>query len=192
MNADLASLLAGDADDVAPRLLGMQLATRVADAVTSITLSEVEAYLSDDPASHTFGGRTPRNAPMFGPAGGVYVYRSYGIHWCMNIVTGQEGDGQAVLIRGGLPETGTETMVERRGRPDHLADGPGKVCQALGVDGTFTGTFLGDRVHLSGGPDTRPWTATPRIGLSKSTDRELRFVALPVGDARKNPGRAQR
>lgn len=180
MNAEVASVLAGDADEVAPRLLGMQLSTRVAGTITSITLSEVEAYLSDDPASHTFAGRTARNAPMFGPAGGVYVYRSYGIHWCMNIVTGPAGDGQAILIRGGLPATGTEKMIERRGRSDHLADGPGKVCQALGVDGSFTGTFLGDRVHLSGEPDTRLWTATPRIGISKAIDRELRFVALPA------------
>lgn len=187
MNAEVASLLAGSADEVAPRLLGMQLSTWVAGTITSITLSEVEAYLPDDPASHTFGGPTPRNAPMFGPAGGVYVYRSYGIHWCMNIVTGRPGDGQAVLIRGGLPATGIGTMIERRGRTDHLADGPGKVCQALGVDGTFTGTSLGDRVHLSGDPDTSLWTATPRIGISKATDRELRFVALPAGEGRKNP-----
>ena len=178
MNAELASLLSGDADEVAPRLLGMRISTRVAGTITSMTLTEVEAYLSNDPASHTFGGPTPRNAPMFGPAGGVYVYRSYGIHWCMNIVTGRPGDGQAVLIRGGVPVTGIETMIERRGRSDHLADGPGKVCQALAVDGSFTGTSLGDRVHLSGDPDTCRWTATPRIGISKAADRELRFVAL--------------
>ena len=178
MDPALGDLLAGDAPSVAPRLLGMRLSTTVGGVETTIRLTEVEAYTSDDPASHTFRGRTERNAPMFGPPGGIYVYRSYGIHWCMNIVTGAVGDGQAVLIRGGTPVEGEEVMVERRGRTDHLTDGPGKVCQAMGVDGGFSGEMLGDRVDLAGDPDTTEWKATPRIGITRAVDRRLRFVAL--------------
>lgn len=180
MEPALAELLAGDAPSVAPRLLGMRLSTGEDETETAIRLTEVEAYTSDDPASHTFRGRTDRNAPMFGPPGGVYVYRSYGIHWCMNIVTGTVGDGQAVLIRGGTPISGRALMEERRGRTDHIADGPGKVCQALGVDGDFSGEMLGDRVALTGEPDTVEWRATPRIGITRATDREWRFVASSV------------
>ncbi len=160
MGAGPDPLLADNADVVAPRLLGMTLWTAVDDVVTAIRLSEVEAYLSDDPASHAFSGRTERNAPMFGQAGGVYVYLSYGIHWCLNIVTGATGDGQAVLVRGGDPVDGIEAMQRRRARLDHLTDGPGKVGQALAVDGSFSGEPLGTRVHLTGEPGTVPWTAT--------------------------------
>lgn len=170
-------MLARDADVVAPALLGMTLWTAVDGAVTAIRLTEVEAYLGDDPASHSFNGRTARNAPMFGPPAGIYVYLSYGVHWCLNIVTGAPGDGQAVLIRGGDPVDGIETMRRRRGRLDHLSDGPGKVGQALAVDGSFSGGRLGDRVHLSGEPGTVAWESTTRIGISKATDRRLRFVA---------------
>ena len=100
------SWLGASADEVAPRLLGMVLTTHVDDSVTSVEINETEAYLSDDPASHTFRGPTPRNTPMFGRPGGVYVYRSYGVHWCVNIVTGPAGSGEAVLIRGGEPVEG--------------------------------------------------------------------------------------
>jgi DNA-3-methyladenine glycosylase len=171
--------LSADADEVAPALLGMRLATRVDGAVTSVSITEVEAYLPDDPASHAFRGRTPRNTPMFEGPGIVYVYRSYGLHWCVNVVTGRLGSGQAVLVRAGLPLEGTETMIERRGRPDHLADGPGKLCQALGIDAGFNGTRLGERLELSGTPGTSRWFATSRIGISAATEQLLRFVASP-------------
>ena len=114
---------------------------------------------------------------MFGRAGGVYVYRSYGIHWCVNIVTGPAGSGEAVLIRGGEPVEGRATMVLRRGRSEHLTDGPGKLCQAMGIDGSFDGTMLGERLELSGEPGTRDWLVTPRIGISVAVDHPLRFVA---------------
>lgn len=177
MSAGMAELLAQDADVVAPAVLGMTLWTTVDDVVTSIRLTEVEAYLGDDPASHAFNGPTPRNEPMFGPGGGIYVYLSYGVHWCLNIVTGAPGDGQAVLVRAGDPVEGVETMRRRRGRVDHLTDGPGKVGQALAIDGSFSGSRLGSRVHLAGEPGQVPWDASPRIGISKATDRRLRFVA---------------
>ena len=114
---------------------------------------------------------------MFGDPGGVYVYRSYGIHWCVNIVTGPAGSGEAVLIRGGEPIDGRTTMIRRRGRAEHLTDGPGKLCQAMGIDGTFDGTRLGELLELSGIPGTRPWVATPRVGISVAVDHPLRFVA---------------
>ena len=169
--------LGGPADEVAPRLLGMVLTTRVDGLVTSVEITETEGYLPDDPASHTFRGPTPRNAPMFGAPGGVYVHRSYGIHWCVNVVTGPVGSGEAVLIRGGEPTEGRATMMRRRGRADHLTDGPGKLCQALGIDGSFDGTRLGELLEISGVPGTRTWVATPRVGISVAVEHPLRFVA---------------
>jgi DNA-3-methyladenine glycosylase len=169
--------LAADADEVAPRLLGMVLTTRVDGVVTSMAITEVEAYLQDDPASHSFRGRTPRNAPMFEAPGVVYVYRSYGIHWCVNIVTGPIGSGQAVLIRGGVPLEGAEKMIERRGRRDHLLDGPGKLCQALAIDAGFDRSHLGERLELTGSPGSSPWSATTRIGISVARESPPRFVA---------------
>ncbi len=174
--------LGADADEVAPRLLGMVLTTRVDGEATSLTITETEAYLPGDAASHAYRGRTPRNAPMFAEPGTVYVYRSYGIHWCVNIVTGPTGSGQAVLIRGGDPIEGVETMIRRRGRADHLTDGPGKLCQAMGIDGSFSGSRLGERFALTGEPGARTWNSTPRIGISVGIDAELRFVASePAG-----------
>lgn len=172
--------LSADADEVAPKLLGMSLTTRVGGTVTSLAITEVEAYLPDDPASHAFRGRTPRNAAMFEGPGAVYVYRSYGIHWCVNLVTGAVDSGQAVLIRAGEPIEGTATMAERRGRADHLTDGPGKLCQAMAIEGSFTGTHLGERIELGGSPGSTRWAATPRIGINVATEARLRFVARPV------------
>ena len=139
---------------------------------------ETEAYMSDDPASHSFRGPTPRNAVMFGPAGHLYVYRSYGIHWCSNVVSGADGDGQAVLIRAVDPVEGADEMLRRRGRLP-LADGPGKLCQAFSLDGEDDGADL-----VGGGPisivdDGRPLPAKPiagpRIGITKAVDTPWRF-----------------
>jgi DNA-3-methyladenine glycosylase len=147
--------------------------------LVEIRIEEVEAYCgADDPASHAYRGRTDRTAPMFGPPGTVYVYRSYGIHWCVNIVVGAEDVAQAVLIRGGKVTRGIETAVERRGRSDHVADGPGKLTQALAIDGSMSGTELGDgpiTLRLGEGSPLQHVT-TPRIGISKATDRPWRFV----------------
>jgi len=115
---------------------------------------------------------------MFGPSGLLYVYRSYGIHWCANIVTGGVGDPQAVLIRGGTVTDGLENAIARRGRADHLADGPGKLCQALGIDGSMSGTRLGSgSVDVTLLDEMLNYEATPRIGISKATKRPWRFVA---------------
>jgi DNA-3-methyladenine glycosylase len=139
---------------------------------------ETEAYTADDPASHSYRGRTMRNEVMFGPAGHLYVYRSYGIHWCANVVTGIEGDGQAVLLRAVDPVEGADEMHRRRGRRP-LADGPGKLCQAFGIDGDDDGTDLcvpsPIRILDDGaGPPVDP-IAGPRIGITKAIDTPWRF-----------------
>ena len=144
-------------------------------AVTSGRIIETEAYTADDPASHSFGGRTLRNEVMFGPPGRLYVYLSYGIHRCANVVTGAEDDGQAVLLRAFEP---IDEMLRRRGRQP-LADGPGKLCQALGIDlgdngvdlfGTGAIRILGDGVP----PPSRPRVG-PRVGITKAVDVPWRF-----------------
>lgn len=166
--------------DAAVGLLGMRVRTDVAGRPTEVVLNEVEAYDGpNDPASHAFNGPTARNKTMFGPPGGLYVYRSYGIHWCMNVVTGRRGYPAAVLLRGGHVVEGEDVIIERRGRTDHLADGPGKLTEALGVTGEHDGLSLLDgQVRLLPAlHQVVDVTATPRIGISKATDRKWRFVA---------------
>lgn len=176
-----AAVLAGPVAEAAPGLLGWHLRSRIGGVVTEVTITEVEAYDGDtDPASHAYRGRTRRNATMFGPAGRLYVYRSYGIHWCMNVVVGEEGVAAAVLLRGGIPRIGLPAMVQRRGRSDHLSDGPGKLCRALGVTGDHDGTDLldGGILSLQPGPAPASIECTSRIGISTGTDRPWRFLAV--------------
>jgi len=171
--------------DLAPALLGRRLRTAFDGDITEVSITEVEAYGGeDDAASHAHRGRTARNAAMFGPAGLLYVYRSYGLHWCLNVVAGPEGTGSAVLVRGGVPTKGRAVMARRRGRDDHLCDGPGKLCQAVGVTGEHDGTSLRDGpVRLLPTPPGAGGTATttPRLGISRAADRPWRFV-LETGD----------
>jgi DNA-3-methyladenine glycosylase len=177
----LADLLDGPVEETAPNLLGLRLRTDFG-GITEVEITEVEAYAGTrDPASHAYRGRTQRNASMFEPQGTIYVYRSYGVHWCMNIVTGDIGDPAAVLIRGGTPRKGLELMMTRRRRQDHIADGPGKLTQALGVGGEHDGTnvFEGPVLLLNGNEvEGRTILATPRIGINKAVDWPWRFVLV--------------
>jgi DNA-3-methyladenine glycosylase len=151
-----------DALEVAPDLLNKVLVA--GDCAGRIV--EVEAYRADDPASHSYRGRTARNATMFGPGGLLYVYFTYGMHFCANVVTGPAGDGQAVLLRAVTPFRGIETMrVRRRARGDRiLADGPGKLCQAFAIDRSHDGTDLVFSAELFVADDGTPQPAAPLVG----------------------------
>jgi DNA-3-methyladenine glycosylase len=161
--------------DVAPELVG---ATLLVDGVGG-TIVEVEAYDRDDPAAHGFRGRTARNASMFGPPGHAYVYRSYGIHWCLNLVCDEVGVPAAVLLRALEPTNGVEEMRRRRGLDKErlLASGPGRVCQALGVTREHDGLPL-DRApfELRARADEPPVVAAPRIGITVAADVPWRFA----------------
>jgi DNA-3-methyladenine glycosylase len=139
---------------------------------------EVEAYDHEDPAAHGYRGRTERNASMFGPPGHAYVYRSYGVHWCLNVVCDEVDVANAVLIRALEPTRGLETMARRRGldEPRLLASGPGRLCQALGITRDHDGLPL-DRPPFELRARRRaPEIVTgPRIGITKAADRPWRY-----------------
>ena len=159
--------LGGDPIAAARGLIGWTL---LVDGVGG-PIVEAEAYRHDDPASHSFRGRTARNWAMFGAAGTLYVYRSYGIHWCVNVVCGPEEVADAVLIRSLEPAHGIERMWERRGR-EPLTSGPGNVGQALGAGPDMNGT---PAVLLPPERRRRVVRAT-RIGLTKAAERPWRFL----------------
>ncbi len=136
---------------------------------------ETEAYRPDDPASHSFNGPTPRNKTMFGPPGHLYVYRSYGLHWCANIVC---TSGSAVLIRALEPTTGIDLMKLRRNISvvTNLCSGPGKLTQSLGITAEMDGVVLtSGPILVRSGPATTSTIAGPRIGISKAIDQPWRF-----------------
>lgn len=160
----------------APRLVGSVMTTNFDNVETSIQITETEAYRPDDPASHSYRGRTLRTASMFASPGALYVYRSYGIHWCANLVVSPTG--AAVLLRAGVPLSGIDSMASRRGRIDHLVDGPGKLTQALGIDGTHDGLDVLTHPLIEVKPLREPTgvVALPRVGISKAVDKPWRFV----------------
>jgi DNA-3-methyladenine glycosylase len=179
-NTDLAGVLAGPPEEAAPKLLGTLLVSEIDGELVRLRITEVEAYKgSDDPASHAYGGRTARNESMFKSPGTLYVYRSYGIHNCANTAAGPEGVGWGILVRGGEVVEGEGVVRARRGRRDNLTNGPGKVCQALGIDMSHNGLDLlgaGSAIRLEPGAPADYVMATPRIGISKATRRAWRFV----------------
>ena len=173
--------LEGDTAEVARRLLGSTLVSSVNGRETSGVIVETEAYLGlDDPASHAHAskGRTPRNDAMFAPRGTLYVYVSYGIHHCINVVTGEEGVPAAVLVRALDPVAGREAMAARRGRETDLCNGPGRLAQALGItmEHNHHDLALPPVRLLPGIPPEEPETGVSgRIGVSRAADRPLRF-----------------
>lgn len=177
---DLAETLAGPPEEAAPKLLGALLVSEVDGKPVRLRITEVEAYKgSDDPASHAYRGRTARNESMFRSPGTLYVYRSYGIHNCANTAAGPDGIGWGILLRGGQVVDGEGIVRMRRGRSDNLTNGPGKVCQALGIDISHNGLDLldtGSEVRLEPGTPPDLVMATPRIGVSQARDRAWRFI----------------
>jgi len=139
---------------------------------------ETEAYEPTDPASHSFGGKKPRNATMFGPPGRLYVYRSYGIHWCANVVCGDDGVGAAVLLRALEPTAGLDVMRARRGLDDIrlLAAGPGRLTQALDISGAHDGLDVLASPFTTRSPEASvEVVVSPRVGITRATDRLWRY-----------------
>lgn len=162
------------APDVARDLIG---ATLLVDDVDG-TVVETEAYARNDPASHSFGGRTMRNASMFGPTGHAYVYRSYGMHWCLNVVCDAEALGSAVLVRALEPTEGIDVMKGRRGVSDvrRLCSGPGRLCQALNVTGALDGLPLdAPPFVLEGRSEPLRIAEGHRIGITRGVEAPWRF-----------------
>jgi DNA-3-methyladenine glycosylase len=200
---DLADLLEAPSPSSAPLLLGAVLRHTTAEGTVAVRLTEVEAYAGErDPGSHAFRGRTARNGVMFGPPGRLYVYLSYGLHHCCNVVVGPEGEASAVLLRAGEIVEGVELARSRRraaARDRELARGPGRLCGALGVASAHNG------VDLRRGPltltvaDHTDHAAAqvrtgPRVGLRLAADVPWRFwlEGEPTVSAYKRSPRAER
>ncbi|WP_338663947.1 DNA-3-methyladenine glycosylase [Pararoseomonas sp. SCSIO 73927] len=170
-----------------PRAFFARPAAEVARDLIGVTLLvdgaggpvvETEAYDHEDPASHSYAGRTARNAAMFEPPGHAYVYRSYGLHWCLNLVCGTEPRGSAVLIRALEPAAGIEAMERRRGMaaPRLLCSGPGRLCQALGVTGALDGLPLdAPPFSVLARGESVPVVSGPRIGITRGVETPWRF-----------------
>lgn len=178
---DSLAFLNDKADKVAPRLLGCIIEREIDDHILRGRITEVEAYDESDAASHSYRGKTTRTEVMFGPSGYLYVYFTYGMHYCCNIVVGHEGQGAAVLIRAVEPLDGIDIMRNNRnGRPDHeLTNGPAKVCQAFTIDRRLNGHDLRQpplKLILQPALPHSQIVATPRIGISQAKETLWRFV----------------
>ena len=173
MERDLRELLGQHASHAAPALLGAV----IGDGEVAVRIVEVEAYGgSDDPASHAHRGPGRKNAVMFGPPGYAYVYLSYGVHWCLNVVCHPEGVGGGILLRAGEVIEGIEVARARRGGQADLARGPGRLGQALGVTMADSGSDLGGgRLTLGLGTGPAAVAQGPRVGVSRAANRPWRF-----------------
>ena len=190
-----------DSVELAPQLLNKLL---VAADGRAGRIIEVEAYRGEqDPASHAYKGVTVRNQTMFGPPGHLYVYLSYGLHWCANVVCGPVGEARAVLLRALAPVSGLETMrsarwTGQRHRDDRdLCRGPGRLCQAFGIDGSFDGSDLAGRgaylwVADDGAQPPSEPAVTSRVGISVGTELPWRFKVDGPGVTRPRPPRPDR
>lgn len=177
---DFHDLLSREAEEVAPRLLGSLLVLEADGKKMIGRIVETEAYDQTDAASHSYKGRTPRTDVMFGPPGHLYVYFTYGMHYCCNVVTGPEGHGSAVLIRALEPLEGQEMMeLNRHGRNGiNLTNGPAKLCQAYGINKSWNGHDLAEpplRLLLQDPLPTKNIVQTTRIGITQAQDLPWRF-----------------
>ena len=178
---DLEGLLSRPSVDVAPQLLGAVLRHSTPDGAVAARLTEVEAYAgAEDPGSHGYRGMTARTEVMFGPAGRLYVYFTYGMHYCCNVVVGAAGTASAVLLRAGEVVEGVELARSRRPRSTvrDLARGPARLCRALGIDRRHNGTYLGagDLTLTLGAPASPERVLSgPRVGLRAAADNPWRF-----------------
>lgn len=180
---------ARSAHELAPELLD---ATLLVNGVGG-RLVELEIYDQSDPASHSYRGRTERNASMFGPPGHSYVYRSYGVHWCLNIVCSAAGEASALLIRALEPTQGLERMIERRGLSDprKLCSGPGKLCQALAVGGEHDGLALDAAPFQILAREREPQIVRcERVGITRARHQPWRLCVGGSPYLSRGPGRA--
>jgi DNA-3-methyladenine glycosylase len=173
-------ILEGSAETVAPRLLGCVLERELDGVLVRVRIVETEAYHQSDAASHSYRGKTPRTEVMFGPAGHAYVYFTYGMHYCMNIVTGPAGEGSAVLIRAVEPLAGEAVLNQHRvGKTGvDICNGPAKLCQALAIDKSWNGHNLHElplRLVLQPQLQKSRIVQTTRIGISQARDMPWRF-----------------
>lgn len=166
-------------EQAAQQLLGCILERQIGDQTVKVRIVEVEAYDQDDEASHAFGGKTNRNQTMFGPSGHLYVYFTYGMHYCCNVVTGREGYGAGVLIRAAEPITGIKKLKQRRSITEkNITNGPAKLCRVLEIDFNFKGHDLSKPPlkllvgELRSGEVIK---SSPRIGISKAKQLKRRF-----------------
>lgn len=164
MTAHLLEIVRMNAVEAAPLLLGWNLELNGKAG----RIVEVEAYTDDDPASHSYMGLKTRNRSMFLEGGHIYVYRSYGVHWCLNVVTGAKDVGEAVLIRA-LEPLGSEGART-------AYSGPGKLCAGFGIDGSFDGQKIGERILLKPGKKPESILLTTRIGITKGVELKRRFL----------------
>ena len=175
---NLVGIMSARAEQVAPRLLGCLLEREIDGQKLVGKIIETEAYDQSDAASHSYKGQTPRTDVMFGPPGHLYVYFTYGMHYCCNVVTGQSGEGSAVLIRALEPVEGEELMqLNRQGRPD-LTNGPAKLCQAFQIDKSWNGHDLTTsplRLIINPPLKHNDIVITTRIGISEAKHMPWRF-----------------